>query len=72
MPPMETISLVLQGGAVVVLLLWVWDLRKLREQERSERLANAEVMREVGSSLGELTHSINALIEGTRPERTRR
>lgn len=74
MPPSDTIALVLQGGAVVVLLLWVWDLREQRKQERTERLANAEVMRTVGSALGDLTEAIEAIVEGrgVRPPRVRR
>lgn len=74
MPPTDTIALVLQGGAVVVLLLWVWDLRAQRQQERAERLKDAEVMRTVGTALGELTSAIYALIDGEQPRapRTRR
>lgn len=77
----EIIALVLQGGAVVVLCWWIIDLKdqrkyqdKLREQERQERIANAEVMRTVGQSLGALTNSIEALINGDppRPPRSRR
>ena len=72
MPTSELIALVLQGGAVAVLLLWNYDLRKHREQERSERLENAAVMRTVGQALGELTDSIEALIEGRQPRPPRR
>lgn len=74
MPSPDLIALVLQGGAVVVLLLWVWDLRSQRKQERDERIANAEAMRTVGQSLGELTSSIESLMDGrpSRPPRSRR
>lgn len=74
MPPLDLITIVLQGGAVVVLLLWVFDLRAQRREERSERIANGVIMREVGASLGELTEAIEALIEdrSPRPSRSRR
>jgi hypothetical protein len=68
MPSIELITLVLQGGAVVVLLLWVADLRKQREQERAERLENAAVMRTVSQSLAELT----AAVRESMPLRSRR
>jgi hypothetical protein len=76
----EVIALVLQGGAVVVLYLWVADLKdqrkhqdKLREQERAERLENASVMRETSQALGVLTKSIEAIVEhqSPRPPRQR-
>lgn len=74
----ELIALVLQGGAVVVLYLWVVDLKeqrkhqeKLREQERAERLENASVMRETSRALGVLTKSIEAIVEQKPPRRPR-
>lgn len=64
MPEANLISLVTgAGGAVVALLLWIWDLRKQRDQEREERIKNAEVMATVGSALGELTTEIGPLVE---------
>lgn len=72
MPTSELIALVLQGGAAAVLLLWVWDLREQRKQERTERLENASVMRTVGEALGELTDSIEALLENRTPRPPRR
>ena len=77
----ELIALVLQGGAVVVLYLWIMDLKeqrkhqdKLREQERAERLENASVMRETSRALGVLTKSIEAIVQEQppRPPRERR
>lgn len=74
----ELIALVLQGGAVVVFYLWIVDLKeqrkhqeKLREEERSERIENASVMRETSQSLGRLTKAIEAIIDG-RPARAPR
>ena len=70
----ELIGLILQGGAVVVLFLWVLDLRDQRKQERSERLENNALMRDMTQAVGGLTDSIDALLEGRppRPPRTRR
>ena len=70
----ELIGLILQGGAVVVLFLWVLDLRDQRKQERSERLENNALMRDMTQAVGGLTDSIDALFEGRppRPPRTRR
>lgn len=65
----ELIALVLQGGAVVVLYLWVVDLKEQRKQERTERIANAEVMKTVGEALGELTTTVGHLVDGTRTRR---
>lgn len=65
----ELIALVLQGGAVVVLYLWIVDLKdqrkhqeKLREEERAERIENASVMRETSQALGRLTNVVEALV----------
>lgn len=78
MPTPELIALVLQGGAVVVLLFWNWDLRAERKverdrtaQERAERIENAAVLRTVGSALGELTSAIHSITDDRSP-RTRR
>jgi hypothetical protein len=78
MPEGSVISLVLQGGAVVALLMWIWDLReqrkhqdKLREQERAERIENASVMRETSQALGRLTNVVGAQI-GEPPARAPR
>lgn len=70
----QLIALIIQGGAVVVLFLWNRDLQEQRKQERVERLANAEVMRTIGASLGDLTEAIEALIDGrsVRSPRARR
>ena len=70
----ELIGLILQGGAVVVLFLWVLDLRDQRKQERNERLENNALMRDMTQAVGGLTDSIDALLEGRppRPPRTRR
>lgn len=69
----QLVALILQGGAVVVLFLWVRDLQEQRKTERDERIANAEVIRTVGVALGELTAAINALVdeEPPRPPRER-
>lgn len=74
MPTSEIVSLILQGGAAAVLIFWVWDLREQRKQERAERIANAEILRTVSQALGDLTDSIESLLEGRqpRPPRTRR
>lgn len=72
MPQSDLIALVLQGGAVVVLLLWVWDLRRQRDQERAERQENSAILRTMAQGLGELTNSIEALIDGQRPRPPRR
>lgn len=71
MPSGELVALVLQGGATVVLLLWVWDLRAQRREERAERIANAETMRTVGTALGELTSAIQDSLEGRATRQTR-
>ena len=67
----ELIALILQGGAVVVLYLWIRDLQAQRAQERTERIENAVTMRTVGESLGKLTDSIEALIDGRAPRSPR-
>lgn len=78
MPTPELIALIIQGGAVVALLAWVWDLRAqrkyqemLRQEERRERLENAAILRTVGDALRELTSAVDALVEGRSAKRAR-
>lgn len=58
MPDGSLIQLVLQGGAVVVLLLWVWDLRSQRDQERKERRENFTALQLVTQALKDLTDAV--------------
>jgi hypothetical protein len=78
MPTPELIALVIQGGAVVALLAWVWDLRAqrkyqemLRLEERRERLESAAILRTVGDALRELTSAIDALVDGPPTRKAR-
>lgn len=69
MPTPETITLIVQGGAIVALVFWIWDLRAQRREERAERIQTAATMTTVAAALKELTDAVKASIEPPRRSR---
>jgi hypothetical protein len=57
--------LVGNGGAIVAMLLWNWDLRKQRDREHAERREDAAAMRTLADGVKELTGAVKELLPPT-------